>query len=727
MLVLLMLLSSAFAAWPDSYPQRIAALDAFRFQFATPEIPADENEIHKKYVVACELGFSLACKADRWSPKVEAPLAKAVDIFGPQCRSTQSPLACILLAFHEGMVDGELSNQGPNPKRALGILTQSCEEKLYAPACSYLGVMYIRGVGTATDFERGFGYLEEGCTAKDPWGCYQMGLFYGIDQEREKSESFLKLACSEGLEQSCISYAQSMSSHADTDEDWSSIAPYLSQSCKWGVQEDCFILAEMKMKGLGVARAPIVGLTLYQSACASGLPLGCRGAAKYYEQKNDLKSASIGYDAACQLGDALSCADYGLLVLRGSLGSSAIDEGISILKNACLNGAPTGCLALSRAYAEGIGVSKDDDKALEYATTACDANMGAGCTLLAEIQMLLSVWGQGDVSELYNRACELGDGKGCAAIALKRLESEPLSSDILKAIEAGCLQDDIESCRVLGTSLLHGAGVALKDEEGGLNALRKSCFGGDNQACIEGGSYLIAQGTTEVTEAANFFSEGCHRGNDEACEQLAPIAFSADFFELTRYAFDSNLCQVWSIDDNNPDENHLLGKVSGAQFTTYVGSYRNFDLISIHDGNTIDNTSNEFMGASKWVVSGQNSDSAEAHPWGESEQPLAEVDDDGPIWGSTVPSIWESAADWTWSLTHEEHWPTNTKGSFRIEKGSQAQMKSEIGIVTFDRDSELLSVLSGCPFTVPREKLYTEHCSEIQALITGSLLMKCPQ
>jgi uncharacterized protein len=727
MLGLIVLLSSAFAAWPDSYPQRIAALDAFRFQFATPEIPADEIEIHQKYLIACELGFSLACKADRWSPKVEVPLEKAVEIFGPQCRSTQSPLACILLAFQEGMVNGEFSNQAPNPKRALALLTQSCEEKLYAPACSYLGMMYLNGVGTTSDSERGFGYLEEGCTAKDPWGCYQMGLFYGIKKEREKSESYLKLSCSEGVKQSCIVYAQSMSTHAQTDEEWSSIAPYLSQSCKWGEQDDCFILAEMKMKGLGVARAPIVGLTLYQSACASGLPLGCRGAAKYYEQNDDLKSASIRYDAACQLGDATSCADYGLLLLRGSLGSAAIEEGISILKNACSNGAPTGCLALSRAHAEGIGVSKDEDKALEYATTACEANMGAGCTRLAEIQMSLSVWGQGDVSELYTRACDLGDGRGCAAIALKKLGSEPLSYEILKAIEMGCFQDDTESCRVLGTSLLHGVGVAIKDEERGLDALEKSCFGGEDQACIEGGAYLIAKGGKDITQAANFFSEGCHRGNAEACEHLAPIAFSADFFELTRYAFDSNLCQVWSIDDNNPDENHLLGKVSGAQFTTYVGSHRNLDLISIHDGNTIDNTTKEFMGASKWVVSGQNSDSAEAHPWGESVQPLAETDNDVPIWGSTVSSIWESASDWTWSLIHEEHWPTNTKGSFRTEKGSQAQMKSDIGILTYDRDSELLRVLSGCPFTVPREKLYTEHCSEIQALITGALLMKCPQ
>ena len=50
----------------------------------------------------------MACKSERWGPDVTDPLGQAVG-FGPQCRSTRSPLACVLMAFAHGTVDGKFT------------------------------------------------------------------------------------------------------------------------------------------------------------------------------------------------------------------------------------------------------------------------------------------------------------------------------------------------------------------------------------------------------------------------------------------------------------------------------------------------------------------------------------------------------------------------------------------------------------------------------------------
>jgi hypothetical protein len=58
--------SEAQAAWPDSYAERVVAMDALSFDMSTPEIPHNEAEVARRYKKACSMGYNLACKWEKW-------------------------------------------------------------------------------------------------------------------------------------------------------------------------------------------------------------------------------------------------------------------------------------------------------------------------------------------------------------------------------------------------------------------------------------------------------------------------------------------------------------------------------------------------------------------------------------------------------------------------------------------------------------------------------------
>ena len=712
--------SLSLAAWPDSYPQRVAMMEAFRLQFATPEYPVETTEIAQKYARACELGFSLACKADKWGPETPDPIGQAAQVFGPQCRSSQSPLACVLLAFELGTVNGSFTQNAQNPTKARSLLNHACTDKLYAPACSYLGHMENLGLGGALDSHSAQAHFEEGCKARDAWGCYQLGLqldSHGLD----KSEQLLQQACQAGIRPSCIAFANSRSRHASSDEEWAQIEPYLSQSCALQNHAHCAVLGTMKMNGLGVPRQPAIANALFESACQSNEVSGCIGSAQYYQHTQNLKLSAARFKSACELGHAASCAAYGTQLLLGAEGDSGVDEGAVFLRTSCSEGALDGCLGLANAYRNGIGIQSNLEQGIEYARRACRGGLGAGCTLEAEIQEKLSLWGQGDASSLYEQGCSLGDGRACGALALKRLKTEGFTTQNSNALTKGCDQGDMQSCRVLGEE-------ALKNNlPSALPMLKEACLGGDNEACLIGAEGLSKR--QNVDGMARLLEEACHRGFPSACDRLRPIAFAADFSNQSKSAFLSSLCQVWSVDKSNPEENHLLAEVSGAQFYIYIGNHRNQDVLADHDRDEITTQGNMNIGQSYWRVSGQNLQTKTDQSWGElTEAPSSSDVPSDLIWGETEATneLWQQGADWSSSLVYEVRWPTTQSGSFRQDTNGTSTISGADGRVQYSRNEETLQVDSGCGFVVPRAVLFTEHCSEVQALMAGYLLLDCP-
>ena len=57
MIVWALLVTLALGAWPDSYPQRVAMMDAFRLQFASPEYPVESTEVVQNVCALANWGF----------------------------------------------------------------------------------------------------------------------------------------------------------------------------------------------------------------------------------------------------------------------------------------------------------------------------------------------------------------------------------------------------------------------------------------------------------------------------------------------------------------------------------------------------------------------------------------------------------------------------------------------------------------------------------------------
>ena len=91
-------------------------------------------------------------------------------------------------------------------------------------------------------------------------------------------------------------------------------------------------------------------------------------------------------------------------------------------------------LGIGGRIQNGTGVQSNPEQGSEFAQVACQGGLGAGCTLQAEIQEKLSLWGQGDASLLYEQGCELGDGRACGVLALKRLTIDGFTPEITKAL-----------------------------------------------------------------------------------------------------------------------------------------------------------------------------------------------------------------------------------------------------------------------------------------------------
>ena len=121
-------------------------------------------------------------------------------------------------------------------------------------------------------------------------------------------------------------------------------------------------------------------------------------------------------------------------------------------------------------------------------------------------------------------------------------------------------------------------------------------------------------------------------------------------------------------------------------------------------------------GESKWNVGGILPDIDVV--WGQEETPELEAPPaEEQIWGE------EKAMDWDFTVTHIEEWDPSKGSVIRNFPASETKIIGDKGVLIFNRDTGELT--GGCGFPMQQTRLYTEHCSEIQALIIGYALLGC--
>ena len=77
-----------------------------------------------------------------------------------KCSKSNSPLQCVVVESPTVWSMRRFHLQ-PQIRKSISAFHTACEEKAYAPGCTYLGDMYWKGVGVAEDRDKADAYFEK--------------------------------------------------------------------------------------------------------------------------------------------------------------------------------------------------------------------------------------------------------------------------------------------------------------------------------------------------------------------------------------------------------------------------------------------------------------------------------------------------------------------------------------------------------------------------------------
>lgn len=215
---------------------------------------------------------------------------------------------------------------------------------------------------------------------------------------------------------------------------------------------------------------------------------------------------------ACESGIAAACVQ---------LGDTSEGERVAWYERGCKAGALDGCAKLGfQRLAAG-----DISDARSLFEKACDGGNGLGCANLGA----LYADGEGvdrdpnKARGLFERACTSNDGFGCASLgAMSWLGEGGEDQAIERAIELfqkGCSQGSVIGCTWLGIAYQTGRGIESNPPQARV-LYTKSCEAGDPAACLQLGRLLQAGASgveRDPASAKTFFARACLLGSAPGC------------------------------------------------------------------------------------------------------------------------------------------------------------------------------------------------------------------
>lgn len=711
MILVFAFIGLVYAAWPDSFAHRIAAMEALRYDFNTPEIPHNGKDVALRYKVACEKGYGFACKWQEWQGENGGDPQLAIPVFASKCKVNKAPLACVVLGYGYGLKDGRLSAQAPNPKKAFHFFQKACEERAYAPGCTHLGEMYQYGIGVKKDLSQAIALYEEGCKAKDFWGCHLLGKLHfsgeGVVKDESKALPLFTKGCSQGYIQSCISKSEILYKTTNNKNTLREVGSTFGMACEMGQKRYCLYLADMHAKGRGVSLSISVASALYLASCEEGEFAGCHGYAEMLllADEPDVEEAQRRFAQACDRGYAPSCSRYGkhLLQVRGG----DIDKALRLLQLGCDSGDIDGCMAIAAVYHHGERVKPDIEKAKQLYEQGCEKQIGQACYALGVLSESTGAWGAKDYTALFKKSCDLGEGRGCGELASRLFKSKGKTTEVLRLFHLGCEGKDPQSCTQLASHYKEKG-----EEAKSLTFWEDACHYGGNDACLVIGKHYEEANPPQISMALSFYDMACIRQDERACKAVQPIAFRGRYSEVVQSAFGSLICQIWAVNPENPEDVLPVADVRGAQIFPYVGVHRGNNINAIH-------LSDEF----KFAVDheGQSKVSVVAsapvkkeNVWGEADE---EEEEQKSVWGASAPTYSES-------LTYLEQWSPKSGKISETFPGETATLSGGNGVLQYSRDTEQLRVTSEKgSFAVTQTQIQAEHCTPMQALLGAYLII----
>jgi TonB family protein len=340
---------------------------------------------------------------------------------------------------------------------------------------AYGGVCASEGV-TEPPLTAG-GLLLEDCgkNLRNAIACSALGVRYaagdGVEKNLVQGLAYLKASCRSDFETPCFYRAfYSLDQSIDVHE---SLAQ-LERGCKKERSVACWLLGALYGDGHGVPADALRAEALLRKAGDLDHPGAFLALGLLIERRggdgNDAKRALDAFSEGCNRGDAGAC------------------------ERACDRGASRACLILGRLLDSG------------------DAKNGVR------------------IEASYQKACELGDGIGCAWAGQK-------ARDALRAVDYmrhGCELGNGMACAGLGNLHNQGRGVP-KDMNAAARFYGLACEKGHRRACRSMGAFL-SRGGIEAESFAQlqpYLAKGC--GEDLDCRALVEKGGIPDGWDAMPY------------------------------------------------------------------------------------------------------------------------------------------------------------------------------------------------
>ena len=206
-------------------------------------------------------------------------------------------------------------------------------------------------------------------------------------------------------------------------------------------------------------------------------------------------------------------------VLLSALFATSATAEIDDLRKGCATGSEMDCKKLNRVINE---LQRNCDAGGEENALDC-ANLGYAYDSNRSFKQ---------AARYYDRACKLGEQKGCVYLGLLYNDGQGVAQDRKRANELfsdACKKNSSEGCASLAYNYKKGLGV-YPDVKKAIELLIKACKMGQVEACHNLGlSYVLGDSVKkDADRARTFFTRACEQGHVDSCVNLGVMYFKGD-------------------------------------------------------------------------------------------------------------------------------------------------------------------------------------------------------
>lgn len=260
----------------------------------------------------------------------------------------------------------------------------------------------------------------------------------------------------------------------------------LEQSCNDGHSMSChnlIILSDRYKMELPQDKR----LDFHQKACQGNIKESCIALWKLYHGEKKYTQALFFIEKSCNLGDIRSCTYAGETYLKDDTIPHDPLKAIEFYTQGCNSkeGAYN-CLMLGVMNHEGTGIPKNNIQAIKYLNQACSSNREyRACSLLGLIYAEENNYSK--AKELYAKACQYGDEKGCMFLGNLYLSGKGVErslGEFMRYYEKACDgKNGQDACYTLASMQISDTNSEMRDITI-FKLLEKSCSGGNAKGCL---------------------------------------------------------------------------------------------------------------------------------------------------------------------------------------------------------------------------------------------------